>query len=165
MEIYILRHGEAVPKGTPGYPTDDRPLTDDGIEKLTEAAKGIKSLINSFDVVVSSPLVRALDTAKIASEAVGYSGKIHTTEYMIPESPMRNLFEFLKQFNGKEKILLVGHEPHLGYLASFMIGIEESVIEFKKGGMCRIDIPKFPPEKPGKLIWLLTQKQLIALGK
>jgi phosphohistidine phosphatase SixA len=83
---------------------------------------------------------------------------------MIPGSPMRSLFNLLKDYNIKQKILLVGHEPHLGYLASFLIGIEEHVIEFKKGGMCRIDISKFPPEKPGKLVWHLTQKQLRVIG-
>jgi len=165
MEVYILRHGEAIATGTPGYPNDDRPLTEDGIEKLTEAAKGIKRLVDSFDVIISSPLIRALDTAKITAEACGYNKKIQSTEYMLVGSPMRSLFNFLKDYNNKNKILLVGHEPHLGYLASFMLGIEEHVIEFKKGGMCRIDIPKLPPEKSGRLIWLLTQKQLITLGK
>jgi phosphohistidine phosphatase len=165
MEVYMLRHGDAVPRGTSGYPNDDRPLTEDGIMKLTESAKGISSLVEKFDVIVSSPLVRALDTAKITAEAVGYGKDIVTTEYMVPGNPMRSLFNFLKDYNDKEKLLLVGHEPHLGYLASYLIGIEEHVIEFKKGGMCRIDIEEFSPKKQGKLIWHLTQKQLIALGK
>jgi phosphohistidine phosphatase len=165
MEVYMLRHGDAVPRGTPGYPNDDRPLTEEGIKKLTESAKGFARLVESFDVIVSSPLVRALDTAKITEEAVGCEKEIFTTEYMIPGNPMRSLFNFLKDFNDKENMLLTGHEPHLGYLASYLLGIEEHAIEFKKGGVCRIDIEGFPPKKKGKLIWHLTQKQLIALGK
>ena len=161
----MLRHGDAVPRGTPGYPNDDRPLTEDGIKKLTESAKGIASLADNFDAIVSSPLVRALETAKITAESVGYGNDIDTTEYMVPGNPMRSLFNFLRDYNDKVKLLLVGHEPHLGYLASYLLGIEEHAIEFKKGGMCRIDIEGFPPKKKGKLIWHLTQKQLIALGK
>lgn len=164
MEIYLLRHGEAVPRGTPGYPNDDRPLTEDGIVKMTEASKGIAKIIDRIDVIVSSPLIRALDTAKIAAEAIGYNKKIVTTEYLVPGYPQRSLFGFLKEYNNKDKIMLTGHEPHLGYLASRMLGIEEHVIEFKKGGLCRIDISKFPPEKPGTLVWHLTQKQLVGLG-
>jgi len=60
--------------------------------------------------------------------------------------------------------MLVGHEPHLGYLASSLLGIEEHVIEFKKGGLCRIDIEEFTPEEKGKLQWHLTPKQLRAIG-
>ena len=161
----MLRHGDAVPRGTPGYPNDDRPLTEDGIKKLMESAKGIANLVESFDVIVSSPLVRALETAKITAEAVGYGKDIITTEYLVPGQPMRSLFNFLNQYNDKGKMLLVGHEPQFGYLASYMLGIEEHVIEFKKGGMCRIDIPGFPPKKKGVLIWHLTQKHLIVLGK
>jgi phosphohistidine phosphatase len=165
MEVYMLRHSDAVPRGTPGYPNDDRPLTEDGVKKFTEAAKAIAGLAGNFDVIISSPLIRALDSAKIAAEAAGYKKNIITSQYMIPGSPMRSLFNFLKEFNSKNKILLAGHEPHLGYLASLMIGIEEHVIEFKKGGMCRINISKFPPEKPGVLVWHLTQKQLREIGK
>ncbi len=161
----MLRHSDAFPRGTPGYPNDDRPLTEDGVKKFTEAAKAIPVLAGSFDVIISSPLIRALDSAKIAAEVSGYNKEIVKTEYMISGSPMRSLFNFLKYYNGKNKILLVGHEPHLGYLASFLLGIEEHVIEFKKGGMCRIDITKFPHEKPGVLKWHLTQKQLRKLGK
>ena len=161
----MLRHGDAVPRGTPGYPNDDRPLTEEGIKKLTESAKGIARIVESFDIIISSPLIRALDTAKITAETVGYEKEIPTTEYLIPGNPMRSLFNFLKEYNNKEKLLLVGHEPQLGYLASYLLGIEEHVIEFKKGGMCRIDIPGFPPKKKGVLVCHLTQKHLIVLGK
>jgi phosphohistidine phosphatase len=164
MEIYLLRHGEAVVRGTPGYPNDDRPLTEDGIVKITEAARGIAEIVGKIDVIVSSPLIRALDTAKIAAEALGYDKKIITTEYLVPGYPQRSLFGFLKEYNNKDKIMLTGHEPHLGYLASFMLGTTERIIEFKKGGICRIDIKEFPPDRKGKLIWHLTPKQLRLLA-
>jgi phosphohistidine phosphatase len=165
MEVYMLRHGDAVPRGTPGYPNDDRPLTEEGIKKLTESAKGIASLVEGFDVIISSSMVRALHTAKITAEAVGYEKEIPTTEYLIPGNPMRSLFNFLKDYNDIERLLLVGHEPQLGYLASYLLGIQEHVIEFKKGGVCRIDISGFPSKKKGVLVWHLTQKHLTELGK
>ncbi len=165
MEIYLLRHGEAVPRGTPGYPNDDRPLTEDGTVKMTESARGIAKVVDRIDVIVSSPLIRAVDTAKIAAEALGFNKKILTTEYLIPGYPQRNLFDFLKELNKEKSIMLVGHEPHLGYLASFMLGTTGHIIEFKKGGICRVDIKEFPPDGKGKLIWHLTPKQLRLLAK
>lgn len=165
MEVYLLRHGEAVARGTPGYPNDDRPLTDEGVKKLTEESAGIAVVAGKTDAIVSSPLIRALDTAKIAAEALGYGKQIITTEYLIPGYPQKSLFKFLSGYNNLNSILLAGHEPHLGYLASALLGIDESVVEFKKGGMCRIDIKEFPPKEKGKLIWSLTPKHLIAIGK
>ncbi len=160
MEVYLLRHGEAVPRGTPGYPNDDRPLTEEGVEKIAEGANGIAKILERVDLIISSPLIRALDSAKITAEALGYDKKIKTTKYLIPGYPQRSLFNFLQEFNNENRIMLVGHEPHLGYLASTLLGISEHVIEFKKGGVCRIDIKEFPPAEKGKLIWLLTPKQL-----
>jgi phosphohistidine phosphatase len=160
MQIYILRHAMAVPRGTPGYPNDDRPLTEEGIQKMTDVARGIKEITEGFDVIISSPLIRARDTAKITAEQAGYTKEIVTTEYLLPGSPRRNLLKFLSGYKHNRNILLVGHEPHLGYLASMLIGSNESVIEFKKGAVCRIDIDSMPPVKHGKLIYLLQPKEL-----
>jgi phosphohistidine phosphatase len=165
MEIYILRHGIAVSRGTPGYPNDDRPLTEDGIEKMTEAALGIAKIVDKFDVVVSSPLIRALDTAGIAAEAIKYKDEIVSTKFLMPGSLPSSLFDFLGKYKSKRSVLLVGHEPHLGILASRLLGYDDSVIEFKKGGICRIDIDSMPPHSPGTLIWSLAPKQLRLIAK
>ena len=160
MQFYILRHAIAVPRGTPGYPNDDRPLTEDGIRKMIDNAEAINFIAGKFDVIISSPLIRALHTANILSEYTKYNGRITVTDYLLPGSPQRSLFKYLGEFNHHEKVCIVGHEPHLGYITSKLIGVDESVIELKKGGICRIDIEKFPPVKPGKLVWLFQPKQL-----
>jgi phosphohistidine phosphatase len=165
MQLYILRHAIAVTRGTPGYPNDDRPLTEEGIAKMTEGAKGIKETAGSFDLIISSPLIRALDTAKITAEATSYENQIIISEHLLPGSPQRTLFKFIADYKHLEKILLVGHEPHLGFIASKLIGVNEPVIEFKKGGICRIDLDDMPPKKNGKLIWHLQPKQLRLISK
>jgi phosphohistidine phosphatase len=160
MQLYILRHAIAIPRGTPGYPNDDRPLTEDGISKMIEGAKGIFSAAGKFDVIISSPLIRALHTAKILAEHTDYNSEIAICDYLLPGSPQRSLFKYLSEFVHLEKVCIVGHEPHLGFIASKLLGTDESVIELKKGAICRIDIDGFSLEKPGKLIWLLQPKQL-----
>lgn len=165
MEIYILRHGIAVSRGTPGYPNDDRPLTEEGIEKMTEAAKGIAKFVKKFDLIVSSPLIRALDTARLTAKAVDYKDDIVISKYLLPGSSNNNLLDFLSKYKSKKSILLVGHEPYLGLLASGLLGIGDSVIEFKKGGICRIDIDSMPPHSPGMLVWSLAPKQLRLIVK
>jgi phosphohistidine phosphatase len=160
MNIYILRHAIAVPREAEGYKDDDRPLTKEGIKKMEKNAKGIAEIIEDLDVIISSPLVRAFDTAKITAKALRYEKDIITTEYLISGNKPEDLYNYLDSFKNKNNIMLVGHEPHIGYLASDLIGINESVFEFKKGGICLIEIEKLPPEKPGKLVWNLTPKQL-----
>jgi phosphohistidine phosphatase len=160
MQLYILRHAIAVPRGTPGYPNDDRPLTGEGIAKMTENAKGIYALTGGFNVIISSPLIRALHTAKITAEAAGYTKEIMITEYLLPGGAQRNLFNFLSGFEQNEKVMIVGHEPHLGFAASALLGINESVVELKKGALCRIDIGDFPTNGTGKLVYLLQPKEL-----
>lgn len=160
MQLYILRHATAIPRGTAGYPTDDRPLTEEGIEKFVECAKAINTIAGRFDVIISSPLVRALHTAKILAEHTSFTKEIVVTEHLLPGSPQRSLFKFLNQYRKSGKICIIGHEPHLGFIASKLIGMDNSVIELKKGAMCRIDTDKFPPDNSGKLIWLIQTKQL-----
>jgi len=165
MHLHILRHAIAVPRGTLGYPNDDRPLTEEGISKMVKCAKGIAMISGKFDVIISSPLIRALETAKITAEAAGYTNDIVITEYLIPGTPQKKLIEFISKYHEKEKVLIVGHEPQLGFFASKLIGSDYSVIELKKGGICRIDIEEFPMRKSGKLIWHLTPAQLRSIAK
>jgi|SRR4030095_16108230 phosphohistidine phosphatase len=164
MQLYILRHAIAVPRGTPGYPNDDRPLTENGIKKMIEGAKAIKKIVGTLDLIISSPLIRALHTAKILAEQLHYKNKIQISKYLLPGSPQRHLFEYLAEYDKLEKICIVGHEPHLGVSASILIGSDNQVIELKKGAICRIDLD-FSVQKTGKMIWLFQPKQLRLLIK
>jgi phosphohistidine phosphatase len=127
---------------------------------MTEGVKGIKEVCVNFDLIISSPLIRAADTAKITAEGTRYENQIIITEYLLPGTPQRSLIKFMAEYNHLDKILIVGHEPQLSYFASRLLGNDEQIIELKKGGICRIDIEKLPPEKPGKLIFNLSPKQL-----
>lgn len=160
MNIYILRHAIAVPRGTAGYDDDDRPLTKEGIIKMKKNAVGMAKIIDDIGLIISSPLIRAVETARIAANELKYNKEIIITEYLIPGNKLQDLYNFLDQYKNVKSIMLVGHEPHLSYLASNLIGRDESVIEFKKGGLCLIQKKDISSVKPGILIWSVTPKQL-----
>lgn len=164
MEVYILRHAIAVPRGTPGYPDDDRPLTDEGVRKMLKNAEGIAKLVPQFDGILTSPLKRAHDTAKITAEALNCVDKIRVSEELLPERNVQGILAALVKIKHRKRILLVGHEPNLGEFASTLIGCRNSPIEFRKGALCRIDINEVPPKLSGQLIWLLSPKQLRMIG-
>jgi len=165
MELFILRHAIAVPRGTLAYPNDDRPLTKDGISKMKEIAKGIARILPHLDAVLSSPLLRARHTAEIAVDALPFDGMIEICEELLPGSPLQDLYATLSRFRVSQNIMLVGHEPGLGLLASALLGAKGSVIEFKKGGLCCIEVEKFPPAPGALLRWNLSPKQLRLIGK
>ena len=165
MEVYILRHGIAAERGGISYPNDDRPLTEEGIEKMQKAAKGIAELIPRVDVILTSPLERARHTAQIAAEALSCEANVKTCKELLPGTSVAELAESLRSLRVKERLMLVGHEPGLSQFASYLIGSAASVIEFKKGSLCRIDVDKVPPSKSGVLVWHLTPKQLRSVGK
>ena len=95
MEIYILRHAIAVPRGTEEYPNDDRPLTETGIQKMKVAAKGIAEVIRDVDLILTSPLARAHDTAKIAAKALRYKHKIELCKELLPGTSLNSVLEYL----------------------------------------------------------------------
>ncbi|MBI4547219.1 MAG: phosphohistidine phosphatase SixA [Ignavibacteriae bacterium] len=164
MEIYIVRHAVAVPRGTEGYPNDDRPLTEEGIQKMKATARGIAEIIGKVDVIISSPLIRAHDTAKIVAKALKYKSKIDLSKEFLPGNSQNSVLDFLVKFKNKKNIMLVGHEPDVGVLASTLLGSNRPLIAMKKGAVCRIDVAELPLKEPGKLIWHLTPKQLRALA-
>ncbi len=164
MIVYILRHAIAVEKGTPGYHNDDRPLTDDGKDKMAKAAKGIANLVSDVDVIMSSPLVRAYDSAKIAARALGAEQKLEVCTNLLPGSSLKGLLTYMGKFKNLNGVMIVGHEPDLGYFASALLGSDDAIIEFKKGSLCAIEVSTLPPRAKGKLIWHLQPKQLRTLS-
>ncbi|HZV11962.1 MAG TPA: phosphohistidine phosphatase SixA [Candidatus Kapabacteria bacterium] len=164
MFVYILRHAIAIPSGTVRLKNDDRPLTKEGKKKMTKAAKGIASLIGNVDLILTSPLIRARDTAKITADVLGVENKIETCEYLAPGSPTKNLLLSLGKYKNFKSILLVGHEPELGFIASALLGSPSSVVRFKKGALCCIEVASLPPNRPGRLIWHLPPKVLRSLA-
>src|SRR5262245_59576712 len=136
MESYILRHGIAVDRGTPGYKKDsDRPLTNEGEEKMHQIAKAILAMDLNFDLILSSPYVRAQQTAQIV--AAELDEEVTFTDFLVPDG---NPLELIREINDEKPqcVLLVGHEPDLSQLVSIlMTGDSQSTIELKKGGLCK----------------------------
>ena len=163
MEIYILRHGIAVERGTPGYKRDgDRPLTQEGVEKMRKIAKAMREMGLQFDVIFSSPYVRAKATADIVAETLGEN--VTLTDSLLPEA---NPPELIDEINDEkpQRVLLVGHEPDLSALISTLIcGKRSADIELKKGGIAKLTAETLTYGKCATLNWLLTPKQLRQLG-
>jgi phosphohistidine phosphatase len=165
MELYILRHGIATARGFTVYPNDDRPLTEEGVRKMKCNAAGIAKLVPGFDVILTSPLKRAHETASITAEAVGSANALKVVEQLLPGKSVQDIFSVLMKFRNKRTVLLVGHEPNLSEFASHVIGCSTSSIELKKGALCRIDVNEIPLKIPGRLQWHLSPKQLRMIGK
>jgi phosphohistidine phosphatase len=163
-EIYLVRHGVAEERG-PKWPDDaKRPLSADGMSRMKKSARGLERFEVRLDVILSSPLVRARQTADILSGEMTGHPPIVNVESLSPGASYASLVADLEKQSRKTRIALVGHEPGIGELAARLIGSRHP-IEFKKGAICRVDIEQIPPAGPGDLRWLLPPKFLRALKK
>jgi phosphohistidine phosphatase len=163
MNLYLLRHGLAVELGEHGFTRDsERPLTSKGRAKLAHVAAAIKALEISFDEVVSSPYVRARQTAEQIAEEVGFRGKIEFTEAMVPGGSASEVIHLLNRLAPWEHgVLLVGHEPFLSDFISLLVsGHTGFPVVMKKGGLCHLSAESFRPGRCAALEWLLTPKQM-----
>jgi len=158
-QLYVMRHGIAVARGDPNFPDDTkRPLTPEGKKKLRDVAGGLFRLGLCVDSVISSPLIRAAETAAIVAEVVGPGIQVEFSDHLRPGGSLQILVNSLGKREGHRGVLLVGHEPDLSIGVAKLIGNARANFQFKKGGCCRIDFEKFPPHPPGKLIWWLTPR-------
>lgn len=159
-ELYIMRHGIAVERGATGF-TDDskRPLTPEGAKKMQEIARGLMRLGLELDWIVSSPLVRALETAKIVTEELACGAPLDTCDELRPGGSAESLIAFLAKHAERKRVLVTGHEPDLSELAGRLLGAGRRVnLALKKGGCCLIAFDEFPPKSPGRLVWWLTPR-------
>jgi phosphohistidine phosphatase len=163
-ELYLIRHGVAEERGD-AWPDDaKRPLTEEGTSRMRKAARGLSRLGVVFDIVLTSPLVRARQTAEIVAGGLAPRPTLVNLDSLAPDAGYAALITDLEKHARKPRIALVGHEPDIGELAARLIGSRRS-IEFKKGAICRIDIDEIPPNGPGQLRWFIAPKILLALKK
>jgi phosphohistidine phosphatase len=163
-EIYLIRHGVAEERGD-AWPDDaKRPLTDDGMSRMRKSVRGLARVGVSCDVVLTSPLVRARQTAEIVAAGLTPRPSLLAVESLAPDGSYAAVIADLEKQARKTRIALVGHEPNIGELAARLIGSRHAV-EFKKGAVCRVDLEALPPSGPGQLRWLLTPKIMRALKK
>ncbi len=161
MKLYLLRHAEAVPRED-SIPDCDRALTSDGMETMKTVALGMRALKIKVDLVLTSPLVRARQTAEIAAVALGVKSKITLTKNLAPDAdPESFIAELALKHCSIKNILLVGHEPHLGRLASVLLtGTTDLPVIFKKGGLMALKLDSKPCKQGATLKWFLTPRQM-----
>lgn len=163
MNLYLLRHGIAVEPGTVGYESDsERPLTAKGRERLRVAARAMEELRVSFDLILSSPFLRAKQSAEIIAKDLKLRKRLAFSDDLTPAGDPRLLIQQLNQFRPEPKsVLLVGHEPYLGKLIALLTAGNTSLeIDFKKGGLCKLEAEFLLYGRCAKLVWFLTPRQM-----
>lgn len=166
MNLYIIRHAIAVEEGTPGYEEDSqRPLTDKGKKKMRQIAKGLRALGVRFDMVLSSPYIRAKETAEILADVFKMKKSLELSENLIPMSDPDLLIAELNEKYSVDSIALVGHEPALSHLIGFLVSERGGLdITLKKGGVCSLSIDDLHHARKATMEWLLTPGMLVELG-
>jgi phosphohistidine phosphatase len=157
MQVYLLRHGIAA-DGKPGVSDAQRALTAEGKRKLRQVlAKAADAGVRP-DLILTSPLKRAVQTAEIAREVLGLKQEILRTRALAPGSTPESIWDEVRVHRDVASIMLVGHNPLFLHLAAFLLGTPNVQIEFKKGAIMRIDFENLQAHPRGVLRWYLTAR-------
>ncbi len=168
MELYFLRHGDAEVSlfNTPRADYE-RNLTELGAEDVLKGALAMKMFVNRFDVIYTSPLKRAVQTASIFGKVFKCSDRIKKLDALMPPGNLRSLLDTIAFQGNPEKVLCVGHEPSLGIMATeILTGIEEeNMFPIKKGGVLCIDMKKPHVDAESELLYLVHPMFLGKIGE
>ncbi len=166
MDLYILRHAIAEDRDeAAGKPDSQRRLTPEGEEKMRRIAKGMKSLGLEFDLMLTSPYLRAKETAEIVADVLKLSKQLEISAELTPHGNPRKLIDALNgHYSDRKSIVLVGHEPYLSNLISLLLSGDTSLeIDLKKGGLCKLGAQHLKYGRCASLEWLLAPRQLRAI--
>jgi phosphohistidine phosphatase len=154
MELYLVRHGIAV-DGEPGLPEAFRPLAGKGRRRFQKTAKAFARLARKLDLVLTSPLVRAVQTAEILAGAAD-AGEVAVLQELDPSHGVPQLLEAVAMRAGDSKsVALVGHEPQLSAVLAALSGVAQDDLDVKKGVIVRIDVTALPqPDSVEPRWWL-----------
>lgn len=166
MQLYIVRHGIAVDREDPKCPPDpERFLTQEGMEKARLVAKGVAEIGVAPDLFLSSPYLRAFQTAEVFAAELEYSrNKIRRTDLLLPGAEPLQLFRELAREKELSAVFLFGHAPHLDDLLATALGSRHHISALKKAGVALVELKRLVPPS-GELVWLATPKLLRKIGK
>ncbi len=156
MRLYLLRHGIA--EDGLGKPDSQRAITPEGYKKLREVMKTLKAAGVAPSLVLSSPYLRAMQTAEVAVNELGLEGEIVQVVQLTPDSSPREAWGEIRAHKGEQEVLVVGHEPLFSSLTAFLLNSPSLLVDFKKGGVVAIDLASFTAQPHGVLCWYLTPK-------
>ena len=155
MQIYLLRHGIAE-GARPGHVDSERALSSEGREKLRRVLRCARAAGMAPDLILSSPYRRAIETAEVAAEALGYQGKVVPTTALQPEASPFDAWEEIRSRHGERSVLLSSHEPLMSSMAAFLLGSPALEVDMKKAALVRVDCDRLDPQPKGVLKWMLT---------
>jgi phosphohistidine phosphatase len=160
MNLYLMRHANAgMRRGNPLI-DDKRSLIKEGKEQCMLMARVMSALKVQVDVVVSSPLKRALQTAQFVATELGYEAKVEISPALAPEADYADFQEMLAKYAGYDGILVVGHNPNVfQFLGKMITGNGGAAIRMRKGSVARIDLDRHPP----LLQWLIDPRSARAI--
>jgi phosphohistidine phosphatase len=166
MQLYVVRHGIAIDREDPKCPPDpERYLTEEGVEKTREVAGGVAALGATPDLFLSSPYVRAIQTAEIFAGVFKYSTqKVRHSDLLLPGAEPTLFFRELARDKRSSSVFCFGHAPHLDDLIAAALGSKHHVTSLKKAGIALIELRRVSPPS-GQLVWLATPKLLRRAGK
>ncbi len=165
IRVIAVRHGPAEVRDPARWPDDDlRPLTRKGEQETRRAAKGLAHVLRSADRLASSSADRALRTAQLIQRELEKAPSPETWEELAPGNLPTPIFDRLRRSaRPKETVVIVGHEPTLAeFVGEALVGEGLSVVHLTKGGAVCLEFSNSVRPGAGRLVWLLTRKQLAA---
>ena len=156
MEIYLLRHGIAEDRNPAGDAA--RALTEEGRKKLRRVLERAARAGVEPSLILSSPLQRAIQTAGIAAEVLGYQNRIVRVPALEPEASPESFWEDVRGRREESAILAAGHEPMLSATAAFLLGAPALQVDMKKAALVAIAIDRLSGNPQGVLRWMLTPR-------
>jgi len=159
MEIVILRHGEAGKRLPPSDRDSERQLTVAGKQEVVEVAHSMNDIGLEFDVIATSPLKRARQTAETVAKILGTKKALEVWDELKPEGDRKALYRRLSRLARDASVLIVGHEPYLtAVIGELITGGRQASIVLKKAGFARLEVSIFSPVPKAELKWLLTPR-------
>src|ERR1700686_2493522 len=154
MIVYFLRHANAGQKRINPVQDEKRPLDKEGIEQCRYVGRLLNSMDTHVDLILSSPLKRATQSASMVGNEIAYEQKIELTPALRPGAAYEAFRELLHKLGGLEAVMVVGHNPNLSRFLSLLVtgGLNDSAIEMKKGSAARVEMGA----KRSALNWLVT---------